>query len=429
LTRKPANACTSRYNDGYANEASSLSDAKRVANKFDEVCEYVELVDLYIPSEQIIVTQPWVRGGTFDRFLNIAEYEGPETGPYHMLGYAFAGDNLLPIPPAGVWYDLHVMANKLARKIGRQADRMKRVLAFEGGAAEDVAEIVNANDGETVRVDNVDAIKELTYGGTSEEAYQHMEWLKAQFQEMAGHVDQLAGGTSDTPTLGQAEIQQSNSSVRLSDMQQMVYNFTGEVGRDLMFFLHTDPLIELPLVRRVQGVEQQVMYTPEMRQGEWLDYTIKCKAQSMARTDPQVKARRVLEFAQNVVPAAAQAFQLLGPAFNLERFLLRVAEEIGLDEVDDIINSPLLQQRMQQMMMRLPPDGNMARMAGGGAMPPAGPPALPGGGRPGQPNPGQMGPSGGMSPDQESNQIVQEPSAENQRFSRPSIQQVAMSRV
>jgi hypothetical protein len=87
--------------------------------------------------------------GTGAEFLRVARTTGRTSGPYHMLGFTPVSDNILPLPPRAIWYDLHTLGNRIARKLARQAERLKRVLAYEGKAAEDDAEIAEADDGET----------------------------------------------------------------------------------------------------------------------------------------------------------------------------------------------------------------------------------------------------------------------------------------
>lgn len=414
----------SRYNEGrYKKEASSLSGDSGVAQAYNaDVGQYVDLCDIFIPKENIIVTLPYGMAGGYrdeDNVLRIVEYEGPETGPYHMLSFAYVPDNVLPVPPASIWYYLHVMGNRIARKIARQAERMKRVLAYEGTAVEDAQEIADADDGEAVRVDNIDGVKEVGFGGTTEEAYEYLQWVQGEFSKQAGNIDLMGGTSADQPTLGQSEILQNNGQVRLSDMQNLVYHFTAEVCTDLAFFLHTDPLIDLMLTKRVGGIDQQVRYTPEMREGDFFDYMLSVQPYSMARQDPNVKVRRILEFIQTGLPAMAQAFQLLGPAFNIENAMNLVMREVGIEEGDELINSAALQQQVQAMLLQLQvsgvaPDGKLAAAQGnGGIVPPAMPP-VPGGVRPQQPNPMQMGPTGGVSPTTERNSMRQDRSAEIQ---------------
>jgi hypothetical protein len=403
----------SRYTDGkYRQEAASIAGDANIAQQYQDVAEYVDLVEVYLPQEQIILTIPYGIGYGDESVLRVVDYEGPESGPYHMLGFAYVPDNVLPVPPASIWYYLHVLGNRIARKIARQAERMKRVLAYDGTAVEDAQEIADAEDGETIRVDNIDGIKEVGFGGTTEDAYQYMSWVQGEFSKQAGNIDLLGGTAANQPTATQSEMLQTNSQVRLSDMQNINYTFTGEVATDLAFFLHTDPLIDLMLTRRQSGIDRQVRYTPEMREGDFFDYMLSVQPYSMARQDPNLKVRRVLDFIQTGLPAMAQAFQLLGPAFNIEAAMNLVMREVGIEEADELINSQALQARIQQMMQMIPPDGKAA--AFGQAAPSMAPPPLPGGGRPQQPNPGQMGPTGGVSPDMERMQQQQATAGELQ---------------
>ena len=215
---------------------------------------------------------------------------------------------------------------------------MKRVTVFEGEAVEDAQTIQESMDMDFVRVNNVEQIRTLDFGGTTEDSYAYLQWLKAQFSEQAGSLDQLSGNRAAAPTLGQSEILAANSNVRLADLQNQVHDFVGETAEDLTFFLHTDPLINLPLTRRVKGIEEQVIYTPEMRRGQFLDFTISTVPFSMVRQEPNIRVRRLLEFATAAVPAAAQAAQLLGPSFNLDKYLQNVAREVGLEDVDEWID-------------------------------------------------------------------------------------------
>jgi hypothetical protein len=131
-----------------------------------------------------------------------------------------------------------------------------------------------------------------------------------------------------------------------------VYAFTGEVMEDLAYHLHTDPLIELPLTKRVNGTETQVILNSDTRQGDWLDFNINVKPYSMARSDPNMSVRRKMEFATNVIPAAAQAMMLLGPGFNVGAFLSRIAQEVGIDDVDEFINDQAMMQYIRPVPRR-----------------------------------------------------------------------------
>jgi len=407
---------TSRFDTpGRTLEASRLSRRKK-----HELFERVDLAEVWVPSEQRVYTMIWQPGQTVQDFVGVRDYAGPEQGPYHMLGYTFVPDNILPVPPASIWYDLHILGNRIARKIARQAERGKRVILYDGDSVEDADAIMNAVDGETLRVNSVEGVKELNYGGSTEDSYTYMEWIKRQFSEQAGSLDQLAGTRAEAPTLGQSEILQANASVRLSDLQNQVHDFVASVSNDLMFFLHTDPLIELPLVRREKGIEEQVLYTPEMRRGEFLDYAVETEAFSMVRQDPSVRIRRMMEFFSAVIPSLVQAAQLLGPAFRLNEALESAASEMGLEDADAWVDVQLFKDMFMTQFLAQLDQGKAGQFTGqaGSSGITLGPGAATGG-RPGQPVPTQQGPTGGTSLAAETNSERQLSSGETQAARGP----------
>jgi hypothetical protein len=398
----------------------------------NELVEFIDLVELYLPKDRRLVTIPFdPSGGTTDVYLKDVEYEGPEAGPYDMLGFAYIPDNPFPVAPAMVWYDLHEAINKVVRKQMRQAERQKTVLAYEGTAWEDAQDIVDSDDGDSVRVDNVDAVKEINFGGANDDGYKYVEWAQGKFSEMAMNIDLLSGSGTSEPTATQSELVSANSSIRLADMQNMVYDFTAQIFKKITFYLHTDPMIELPLIKRTQGVEEQVFYTPEMREGDWLDYNITVIPFSMARADPNVKVRRMLEFFSSVIPALASAAQMLGPALNLEQAITIMGREMAIENLDEIINSQVLGQQTQRLMQLLeagvPLDPKVIKsmmnplveqteelgQAGVDLMGQGANMGMPGGARPQQPNPGGNM-AGGITPSTEQNQIHQERAGELQ---------------
>ena len=345
-------ALNSRYNDFNNIGTSTLSHGARVFSLMEagEIMDTVDLVEAWIPEENRVVTYPWGVGNQIIPVeLRSVDYSGPSEGPYNMLGFAFVPDNIMPCAPAGVWRDLHLLSNKFAGKWADACERHKKVLAYEGTSWQDAQDIVDAQDGESVRVDNVDAIKDVEFGGPSQETYQYMEWVQQRFSEMAMNSDLLSGTRAAEPTATQSDMLQANSSVRLADLGELVSQFVGDDIRTLAYYLHTDPLIELPMIQRTKGGDKQVVYSPEMRMGEWFDYMIQVKPYSMGRQDPATRTRNLMQFFSQAIPAIAQAYMMLGPAMNLEASLELIGREMGIEELSEIINSPMLTQQMQNM--------------------------------------------------------------------------------
>jgi hypothetical protein len=218
-------------------------------------------------------------------------------------------------------------------------------------------------------------------------------------------MDLLGGQKSGAPTATEAEMLQTNAGIRTADMQESVYHFVADVGRAIAFEIHTDPLYDVSLAKRDPrtGSELQVRYTPDMREGNFLDYVFKVKPMSMARQDPNVQLKRLLEFCGNVIPALTAAVQALGPAFKIENALSIIGRKMGIDELDELIDSPLLLQQLMMKLQQAPaPDGKAPGSPGEGGV------------RPDQPNPNAMLPQGGIMPDTEQKMRQQETAGELQ---------------
>jgi len=106
------------------------------------------------------------------------------------------------------------------------------------------------------------------------------------------------------------------------------------------------------------GKDIQIYLTPEQRQGDWAELTFSIKKRSMVIIEPNLRAKRILEFNTNVVPAimaaATQAMQL-GLPYNVPRALMQIAEEMGIeDSMSEVFEDTTFQKRMQIFMQMGP---------------------------------------------------------------------------
>ena len=142
------------------------------------------------------------------------------------------------------------------------------------------------------------------------------------------------------------------------------------MNRRIAWYLHHDPLIDIPLTKRTSGGEEiQLSLTPEQRQGDFLKYVFKIVQRSMSRLDPTIRSKRIMEFGTNILPAAANTAMIMmqmGMPFNLQRYLTRLAEELGIgDWVQDLFNDPEFERKLQLYMAMGPQNSGKA---GGGSI-------------------------------------------------------------
>lgn len=325
------------------------------ANKRD----IVEVGELWLPAADAIVTIPNPRVMTFDKFLSMRNYYGPDEGQFTFLSFSPpVPGSALPVAPVGVWYDLHLLANRIFRKMADQADRQKDLLVYQPSESDAAQSMIDARDGEVVASNNPQGVQAVSMGGQNSDNEQMLVQVQSWFSVMSGGTEQLGGSRSTAKTATQAELLAAGQAVTIEDAKGILYDKTSSIGRRIGWYLHTDPLINLPMVKRENGKRVYLELTPEQRSGDFLRFVFTTTARSMSRLDPQIKARRMMEFATNILPAAAQAAQVsmqMGTPFNFPRFVIGIAEELGMgDWVAEIFNDEQYMQKMEIMLQQGP---------------------------------------------------------------------------
>lgn len=338
----------------------------------------VEIYEIWVPAANAIVTVPGSAEVTQKDYLRVADYYGVKEGPYTLLTLTPpVPGNPMPIPMVGIWYDLHVLANRMAKKVVEQAERQKDLVTYKRSSADDAEEMKDAGDGEAVALDDPEGVNVVHFGGQQNSNVNHLESLENWFNMMAGNPSQVGGQNIEAHSATAANILQQNSGIGLEDMRDMVYQMAASEARKRAWYFHTDPLMQVPLTKRqpvnqgqmIQGPmgpqwletpvmqEVQVILTPEARSGDFIDYTFTIEPESMGRRDSKTRLAQALSFAQQILPAvaaAAQIFMSLGIPFSAKAFLLRMAKDSGIEWMDEVLFDPEFQMQMQMQMMMGP---------------------------------------------------------------------------
>lgn len=345
---------------GKPGKGKDVADMTRDDHQFRHMQDMVNVVELWVPEAEALVTMPDPREFMCDQHLALEEYYGPPTGPYEFFSMSpEVPGNPLPIAPASVIYDLQDMANRVFKKTMEQSERQKDVLTYNPAFADEARDIEEAQDGQSIAVTDPNQVNVLSFGGQNPANVDYLGQLQMWFNYMAGNPDQLAGIQSDARTATQASILQSNAAVTIEDAKNLVYQSAERCSAKIAWYLHTDPLIEMPLSKRLPGGEvQQVILTPDQRSGDFLDFTFRIVQRSMNRLDPMIRSKRIIEFCTAVIPAAvntAMMMMQMGRPFNLETYLTRVADEMGVTEwVQDLFHDPEFAERLQMFQMMSP---------------------------------------------------------------------------
>jgi len=305
----------------------------------DNFEEMVDLVDVWFPREKVIVTWGLDMAGTRWELKNtdpliIQDWDGPESveasvsGPYHIVGFSDVPDNTMALSPAMNLCVLDDLANGLFRKLDRQARRQKTYHIFKGTAEEDAKRQRKVADGEMIKVADPDAVREVSVGGVDQGNLAFTQVVRDTFDRMAGNLPAMGGLGTSADTVGQEKMIGGQISKREAKMQYRMVRFTTGVIKSLGHLIFYDPVLEIPGEVGVPGtnISTDASWTPEMREGDFLNYNFEIEPYSMAYKPPAQRAQDIQQFVANSILPMLPNLEAQGGSFDLKAFLEWMAE-------------------------------------------------------------------------------------------------------
>lgn len=322
--------------------AHQITDENTPGRK--EFKERAAVWDIWLPEEKQVVTV-LDTGDPYDPFgevLAVVDWYGVETGPYHILGFEDVESNTMPLSPVSQWRDLHELANKLFRKLGRQAERQKTFTAVSPQNLKDGERVVDVNDGEVIPIDNPDKLKEVKAGGIAPENLAFLLQVKDLFSYMAGNLDLLGGLAPQSDTVGQDTLLSAGASKRMQRMKNSVYKWTAGICKALGFYLYTDPLIDMPVVKRIPGLDdisvtERFGPDDERNEADFCEYNMTIEPYSLQNQSPEQKliALRTI-FGEMIMPLLPQMAQA-GIILDFEQWFRTIGELGNVPELNKIL--------------------------------------------------------------------------------------------
>lgn len=310
-----------------------------MTNSDEGLEEKVELWDLWLPRDNLLVTiEP--QSATV---LKIIESDDHEQGPYHKLCFNRVPGNLMPLPPAALLFDLHILANKLFTKSMRQATQFKRVVVAPTDAIKDGELFRQSEDGEYIATATPDRVHERAFHGA--DPGQMAMYLEARNEatRFSGNLDALAGLGPQAQTLGQDQMITGTATERLAAMAEKATKSTSSIVRHLAWMLYTDPVTTYRVPKRIPGSDIQIAtaFTPEQRSGDFLSFNFDIEAFSGQPRGPaqQLQALRIL--VNEFLGPFAPMLQAQGKTVNFEDIFRQAAQYLQYDRADRLIDSVL----------------------------------------------------------------------------------------
>jgi len=227
------------------------------------------------------------------------------------------------------------------------------ILSWQAGADADGNRVIEANDGDMIKLDNAQGVNEFKYGGISPESLGFLVMVRDLFSYMAGNLDVLGGLGPQSETLGQDQLLSASASMRIQKMQKATITFAKEIIEDIFMYMWEDPLYNPIVTKRVKGfddVSVQVPFGPEQRQGEFLRLNIDIEPYSMQHTTPEAKLQGLRTIFQEFVAPFLPMMQAQGVAIDMEMLFRKIGKLGNIPELNDIIvyETPIHEPQPQQ---------------------------------------------------------------------------------
>lgn len=300
--------------------------------------EKLKLRDLWIPSEDILVTYAVTSG----ELMRAIEWEGPksELGPYIRLCYTEVPGNLLPLPPVSAIRDLHELGNALYRKMARGADDQKSVLGFSNDP-EGVDAFKNAKNGDGISFNSAPP-KLLKAGGIDNNTLMFFLQNKELASYFAGNMDTLGGLAAQTQTVGQDRLLSESASALVRDMSEQTVKAVEEIFRALMFYEWNDPVRTRKLQKRIPGTDQtiEIDWNSDNKKGDIDLYQLKLDIFSLQDNSPSVRLQKLGAFVQQYVLPLAPLIENQGGVIDVRGILEQAAKYANLPEHSELVLWP-----------------------------------------------------------------------------------------
>lgn len=326
----------SLYNESGDIRAEAIGQSDIYHGGFDE--EYSELWEIWLPDVGRIVTFVAGENGMPSKKVREVDWDGPETGPYHFLKFTDVPGNTMPLPPVATLVDMHDLANRVFRKLGRQAERQKDVVGYRGSAEQDAKNVQTSADGEVIRMDDPQNISTYKFGGIDDKNLAFLLQVKNLFNYYGGNIDSLGGLGPQSGTAKQDQLISESASRRMADFQESTKTFAKSVCSAVSHFIFHDESSMLELEKSLPNADLKVpfVYSKDRKDADFFDFNFDIEPHSMASQSPGEKMQSLRELVNTFIGPLLPSLQQQGISID-GREIIRLASDLSqLPELKNI---------------------------------------------------------------------------------------------
>lgn len=327
---------------GWSNESGderdNLSRYPSSSRNIDEHEVKAEVWEIYFPSEKRIRIYEHGDDG-IGQELDEYDYEGPSSGPYSFLYYSKPTNSAMPTAPVMDLIDLHMSANKLWRKADRQAQRQKYVGVVGTTGEDDGRRVVQASDGQMIRLDDPKAVGNVNFGGVNPDNINFFNMVWQQFNMFGNNLSVLAGLGAQSPTATQDTLLHNAANKIVARMQESVVQFTRDIIEKIVWYMWNDPVLEMQIRKKVENTNIVVdsIWGPNERVGDFMAYNIDVNPHSLRSMSPGERLMGLQSYLANVMMPMMPYIQAQGGVPNAEVISKTWADLSGDPAINDFI--------------------------------------------------------------------------------------------
>jgi hypothetical protein len=292
--------------------------------------------DVWLPNESLLVSLHIKT----DKIFKVVEWDGPGRGPYYKLGFTDVPGNLLPLPPVGLWRDLHELGNSLFRKLGNQADGQKSVMIFPGGSNEGAENFKRAKDQDGITYPAGKKPDVISTTGIDQKTLAFFMQVQQLSSYVAGNLDSLGGLAPQTSTVGQDKLISDAAGAQLRGMSAATIDVARDVFKALAYYEWNDPLKRRTLEKPIPesgGMTINVDFTRKSKKGKFDSYNLDIDVHSLQDDSPSLRLQKLMTFVERLVLPLAPLIQQVGGSIDVQAILQQAAKYADMPDASELV--------------------------------------------------------------------------------------------
>jgi len=292
--------------------------------------------DVWLPSEKLLVTMH-IKS---DRIFKVVEWDEPERGPYYKLGFTDTPGQLLPLPPVGLWRDLHSLGNSLFRKLENQAEGQKAVMAFPGGSNEGAQNFKGAKDGDGITYPAGLKPDMISTPGVDQKTLAFFMQVQQLSSYVAGNLDSLGGLAPQTSTVGQDKLISDSASAQLNGMRDSTVAVSKDIFEALAYYEWNDPIKRRTLDKPIPGMPGQtipVKFGRKDKKGKLGLYALDIDVFSQQDNSPSIRLQKLMTFVERLVVPLAPMIAQVGGTIDVQEILRQAAKYADMPDASELV--------------------------------------------------------------------------------------------